>query len=171
MTEYDRRLKLEMAATPMPEPYSSWVCEIDCNECGSKSVVPFHILGHFCSSCGSSNTAVLSKRERAEDDPPAPSTDLRQLLSQAGVPDELLDEAMNQINNGGAIEVEDGEEGGSEEEGSDDENGNGESEEDDDDDSDDDGNEEEDDGNPTNPPNEGGEGAGDAHPTNPPSEN
>ena len=73
---------LEIARTPLPEPYASWVSVIDCNECGTKSVVPFHILGHCCSACHSFNTAVLSKRPRTPDDPPAPAVDVEDLARQ-----------------------------------------------------------------------------------------
>lgn len=73
---------LEIARTPLPEPYASWVSVIDCNECGTKSVVPFHILGHCCTACHSFNTAVLSKRPRTPDDPPAPAVDTDDLARQ-----------------------------------------------------------------------------------------
>jgi len=112
MSRYDNALKREIAMTPMPAPYDSWVSIIDCNECGKKSVVPFHLFGHFCSACHSSNTAVLSKRPREPDDPPAEPLEFEE-------------------------EEEEEEEGGDEEEVDDDENGD-EDDDDDDEDSDDD---------------------------------
>ena len=78
----DLETALEIARTPLPEPYASWVAVIDCNECGTKSVVPFHILGHRCSACHSFNTAVLSKRPRTPEDPPAPAVDVEDLSRQ-----------------------------------------------------------------------------------------
>ena len=78
----DLETALEIARTPLPEPYASWVSLIDCNECGTKSVVPFHILGHRCAACHSFNTAVLSKRPRTPDDPPAPVVDVEELSRQ-----------------------------------------------------------------------------------------
>ena len=73
MRDYDLQIKLDIATTPMPPPYNAWVSEIDCNECGKKSVVPFSICGHICPHCDTANTAVLAKRERTPDDPPPPA--------------------------------------------------------------------------------------------------
>jgi RING finger/CHY zinc finger protein 1 len=56
MNSYYSRLEQEIQATPMPEEYRSLVVEILCNECQRRSVVPFHILGHKCSSCSAYNT-------------------------------------------------------------------------------------------------------------------
>jgi len=93
MTAFDRELLREMVQTPMPEPYSSWVSLIDCNECGTKSTVSFHILGHFCPSCLSSNTAILSKRPRDEkNDPPAEESSPQHLLELLGDDEEEEDD-------------------------------------------------------------------------------
>lgn len=43
-------------ATPMPEDYASIEVNILCNDCGDRSRVHFHILGHKCSRCGGYNT-------------------------------------------------------------------------------------------------------------------
>ncbi|KAK8515537.1 hypothetical protein V6N13_139487 [Hibiscus sabdariffa] len=46
----------EIAATPMPEPYQNKMVSILCNDCGTKSLVQFHVLARKCPNCKSYNT-------------------------------------------------------------------------------------------------------------------
>lgn len=43
-------------AHPMPDDYSSIEVNIQCNDCGERSRVHFHFMGHKCSRCGGYNT-------------------------------------------------------------------------------------------------------------------
>ncbi|XP_012816916.1 RING finger and CHY zinc finger domain-containing protein 1 isoform X1 [Xenopus tropicalis] len=61
MTRYWRQLDDEVAQTPMPSEYQNMTVEILCNDCSSRSTVPFHILGMKCESCSSYNTAQEGK--------------------------------------------------------------------------------------------------------------
>ncbi|PON96641.1 43kDa postsynaptic protein [Trema orientale] len=54
-----RLMDVEIEAMDMPEEYKYEV-SILCNDCNTKSEVPFHILGHKCSQCKSYNTRRIS---------------------------------------------------------------------------------------------------------------
>lgn len=43
----------------MPEDYKDYKMLVLCNECHSKSLVPFHVLNGKCSSCQSYNTTKI----------------------------------------------------------------------------------------------------------------
>jgi RING finger/CHY zinc finger protein 1 len=42
--------------TPMPEEYRGYEVNVLCNDCGARSVVKFHVVGHKCKGCGGYNT-------------------------------------------------------------------------------------------------------------------
>jgi RING finger/CHY zinc finger protein 1 len=42
---------------PMPDEYKNMKMTILCNDCNSRSEVPFHILGGKCQQCRSINTS------------------------------------------------------------------------------------------------------------------
>ena len=44
----------------MPPSYKDTTARISCNDCGSKSTVPYHFLGHKCLNCLSYNTVILA---------------------------------------------------------------------------------------------------------------
>ncbi|TYJ02528.1 hypothetical protein E1A91_A13G235800v1 [Gossypium mustelinum] len=46
----------EIAAAPMPEEYHNKIVSILCNDCGTKSLVRFHVLAQKCPNCKSYNT-------------------------------------------------------------------------------------------------------------------
>lgn len=50
------KLDIEIAATPMPESYHNKMVHILCNDCGSTSLVQFHIVAQKCLHCKSYNT-------------------------------------------------------------------------------------------------------------------
>ncbi|GFY88853.1 CHY-type/CTCHY-type/RING-type zinc finger protein [Actinidia rufa] len=47
---------MEIAATPMPEPYQNKMIWILCNDCGTTSEVQFHVVAQKCPDCKSYNT-------------------------------------------------------------------------------------------------------------------
>ena len=51
------KLDMEVAETQMPERYQNCYAKILCNDCQTKSVATFHIIGLKCAGCGSYNTA------------------------------------------------------------------------------------------------------------------
>jgi RING finger/CHY zinc finger protein 1 len=51
-----QRLDDAVAATPMPAEYQGVRVPVLCNDCGSRSQVQFHVVGHKCSGCGGYNT-------------------------------------------------------------------------------------------------------------------
>lgn len=56
MSKVWEKFDVEIAATPMPEPYQNKMIWILCNDCGSTSEVQFHIVGQKCPNCKSYNT-------------------------------------------------------------------------------------------------------------------
>lgn len=46
----------QVAETPMPPEYQHICVTVICNDCQHVGLVPFHVLGHKCSSCSSYNT-------------------------------------------------------------------------------------------------------------------
>ncbi|GMM33448.1 hypothetical protein DASC09_007730 [Saccharomycopsis crataegensis] len=54
-----REIDEEIEIQPMPEPYNLWKCVIACNDCNTKSVCNYHILGLKCDICQSYNTAQV----------------------------------------------------------------------------------------------------------------
>lgn len=65
-----RLLDVEIAQSPLPEPYDKWRCIISCNDCGGKSNTMYHVLGLKCKYCKSYNTNQLKliKPEEEEDE-------------------------------------------------------------------------------------------------------
>jgi len=51
-----RSLDEAVAATPMPEEYAAVIVPILCNDCGARSSVRLHVVGHKCAGCGGYNT-------------------------------------------------------------------------------------------------------------------
>ena len=60
MTIFWRMLdaKLAVEKPQMPEEDRTRTSSILCNDCGEKSVAPFHYVYHKCQPCGSYNTKV-----------------------------------------------------------------------------------------------------------------
>lgn len=56
---------MQIAATPMPEEYKDKKMLVLCNDCLTKSEVPFHIIGGKCSNCRSYNTTRCEDNVRA----------------------------------------------------------------------------------------------------------
>jgi len=49
----------EIQMTPMPQEYKDYEAEILCKDCQKYSLVPYHVIGLKCSSCGSYNTTRI----------------------------------------------------------------------------------------------------------------
>ncbi|BFZ57432.1 hypothetical protein PYCC9005_004484 [Savitreella phatthalungensis] len=64
-----RMLDQQIALQRMPPNYAETTAKISCNDCGSKSTVPYHFVGHKCTNCLSYNTAVLETRGLPGADP------------------------------------------------------------------------------------------------------
>ncbi|CAK9882569.1 unnamed protein product [Sphagnum jensenii] len=58
MTSIWRYIDEEIAATPMPEAYQNKLVWILCNDCSSRNEVPYHVIAHKCTGCGSYNTKL-----------------------------------------------------------------------------------------------------------------
>ncbi|KAH1244871.1 putative E3 ubiquitin-protein ligase RZFP34 [Glycine max] len=56
MSKVWEKFDLEIAATPMPEPYQNKMVWILCNDCGKSSHVQFHLVAQKCLNCKSYNT-------------------------------------------------------------------------------------------------------------------
>lgn len=71
--EGDALVKRAILETPMPEEYRDTKCEVLCNDCEKKCIIPFHFYGLPCSSCDSVNTSILKtiRRGVAASGPPA----------------------------------------------------------------------------------------------------
>uniref|UniRef100_A0A7C9A5B4 RING-type domain-containing protein n=1 Tax=Opuntia streptacantha TaxID=393608 RepID=A0A7C9A5B4_OPUST len=59
MSKVWEKFDMEIAATPMPEPYQNKMVSILCNDCGAKSNVQFHIVAQKCPNCKSYNTRQM----------------------------------------------------------------------------------------------------------------
>ncbi|CAJ1972148.1 unnamed protein product [Sphenostylis stenocarpa] len=56
MSKVWEKFDLEIAATPMPEPYQNKMVWILCNDCGKTNHVQFHFVAQKCPNCKSYNT-------------------------------------------------------------------------------------------------------------------
>ncbi|XP_020202157.1 probable E3 ubiquitin-protein ligase RZFP34 [Cajanus cajan] len=56
MSKVWEKFDIEIAATPMPEPYQNKMVWILCNDCGKNSNVQFHFMAQKCPNCKSYNT-------------------------------------------------------------------------------------------------------------------
>ncbi|KAF2563054.1 hypothetical protein F2Q70_00018690 [Brassica cretica] len=56
MSKVWEKFDVEIAATPMPEPYQNKMVQILCNDCGTKSEVQYHVVAQKCPNCKSYNT-------------------------------------------------------------------------------------------------------------------
>ncbi|KAK6129700.1 hypothetical protein DH2020_036566 [Rehmannia glutinosa] len=56
MSKVWEKFDMEIAATPMPPDCENKMVWILCNDCGCKSEVKYHIVGHKCPNCKSYNT-------------------------------------------------------------------------------------------------------------------
>lgn len=56
MSKVWEKFDMEIAATPMPEPYLNKMVWILCNDCGKSSEVQFHVVAQKCMNCKSYNT-------------------------------------------------------------------------------------------------------------------
>jgi RING finger/CHY zinc finger protein 1 len=56
MSKVWEKFDMEIAATPMPEPYQNRMVQILCNDCGTKSEVQYHVVAQKCPNCKSYNT-------------------------------------------------------------------------------------------------------------------
>jgi len=61
MSESWQQMDLSIQVQPMPPEYANSKVKILCNDCQSKTEVPFHLLGNKCANCKGYNTAVLDK--------------------------------------------------------------------------------------------------------------
>lgn len=59
MSLRDKFLDEEKEFYQMPEEYKNKMVNILCNECGEKSMVLFHVVGHKCNKCGVYNTKII----------------------------------------------------------------------------------------------------------------
>ncbi|EXB60470.1 RING finger and CHY zinc finger domain-containing protein 1 [Morus notabilis] len=59
MSRVWEKYDMEIAATPMPEPYQNKLVWILCNDCGKTSEVPFHLVAQKCLNCKSYNTRQI----------------------------------------------------------------------------------------------------------------
>ncbi|XP_048494070.1 probable E3 ubiquitin-protein ligase RZFP34 isoform X3 [Beta vulgaris subsp. vulgaris] len=59
MSKVWEKFDVEIAATPMPEPYQNKMVSILCNDCESRSCVQYHIVAQKCPNCKSYNTRQL----------------------------------------------------------------------------------------------------------------
>ena len=59
MAKRNKELEEEIENTPMPAELRNKRVEILCNDCQTKGLVPFHILGFKCGSCFSYNTRQI----------------------------------------------------------------------------------------------------------------
>ncbi|KAJ8429393.1 hypothetical protein Cgig2_002015 [Carnegiea gigantea] len=59
MSKVWEKFDMEIASTPMPEPYQNKMVSILCNDCGAKSNVQFHIVAQKCPNCKSYNTRQM----------------------------------------------------------------------------------------------------------------
>ena len=51
---------------PMPEEYKDTKMTLLCNECLRETIIPWHIAGGKCSTCGSYNTTRINDKAEAE---------------------------------------------------------------------------------------------------------
>lgn len=56
MSKVWEKFDMEIAVTPMPEPYQNRMVWILCNDCGKTSKVQYHVVAHKCLNCKSYNT-------------------------------------------------------------------------------------------------------------------
>lgn len=58
---FEAHVRSLLETTPMPPEFAQVRAEVLCNDCGAKSVVPFHFYGAVCpaAECGSVNTSIL----------------------------------------------------------------------------------------------------------------
>lgn len=59
MTQLWNYLDNEVAHTPMPSQYNSYLVQILCKDCHKESTVKFHVIGCKCMHCGSYNTCRI----------------------------------------------------------------------------------------------------------------
>ena len=55
-TRYWEAIDREVAGTPVPAEYRGWQANVLCNDCSASSTMPFSLIAHKCSECGSYNT-------------------------------------------------------------------------------------------------------------------
>ncbi|KAA0038782.1 E3 ubiquitin-protein ligase MIEL1 isoform X2 [Cucumis melo var. makuwa] len=56
MSKVWEKIDMEIAATPIPEPYQNKMVWILCNDCGTTSKVQYHVVAQKCLNCKSYNT-------------------------------------------------------------------------------------------------------------------
>ncbi|KAG8657356.1 probable E3 ubiquitin-protein ligase RZFP34 isoform X2 [Manihot esculenta] len=56
MSKVWEKFDMEIAATPMPEPYQNKMVWILCNDCGKTTQVQYHVVAQKCLNCKSYNT-------------------------------------------------------------------------------------------------------------------
>ena len=69
MSEAWRQFDFSIEQQPMPQEFKDSKVKILCNDCQSKTEVPFHYLGNKCASCKSYNTSILEKMNMPSDSP------------------------------------------------------------------------------------------------------
>jgi RING finger/CHY zinc finger protein 1 len=58
-----RAMDAAVRDTPMPAEYAATRCAVLCNDCGARSSVAFHVVGHKCGGCGGYNTRRVGSEE------------------------------------------------------------------------------------------------------------
>ena len=66
MTEFFNRMDVMIEEHKMPEEYKHMKAEILCNDCHLKEKMPYHLVGHKCTSCKSWNTRVIATFKEME---------------------------------------------------------------------------------------------------------
>lgn len=63
-----RILDQEIRQLPLPQPYNTWRCIVNCNDCKGKSNCAYHVLGLKCKYCQSYNTNQVKLIKPEEED-------------------------------------------------------------------------------------------------------
>ena len=64
---FEAQIDVQIAAMQMPDEYKDKKMVVLCNDCLSKSTVPFHILGGKCKECRSYNTTRTENEALVEE--------------------------------------------------------------------------------------------------------
>jgi len=94
----------DIAETPMPEDYDNLCARIQCRDCSTASISPFHIVGIKCGECGSYNTVrdkgPLIRKQDGVLVHDITRTEGRDHLDESSVSEDLLRLEMDEDNGG-----------------------------------------------------------------------
>lgn len=68
MSSYFNQIDEMLSKSEMPQEYQNTISLILCNDCETKSHVPYHFVYHKCTNCGSYNTKIIEKKEEVLDE-------------------------------------------------------------------------------------------------------